>query len=112
MNDNVEKRVFVTQYSDHLNFREAEHFGTVTFLSEKEYRAEPAMASVNDRIRDEITNGLSNYIAGTDYILLTGSPVPSVIAGAVISKLPGTHNLLKWNNQRRSYDLVKIRTIK
>ena len=109
MNDGRVRKVFVTQYSDHLNFQEAENFGTVEFLSEKEYRAEPAMAQANDRIRDEIVNGLKDYVAGTDYILLTGSPIPTAIAGAVIGKLPGTHNLLKWNNHRKSYDLVKLR---
>ena len=104
-------RVFVTQYSDHLNFKKAEEYGAVTFLSEKEYRAEPAMAEANNRVRDEIMTGLTAYIAGVDYILLTGSPIPTMIAGVMMGRTIGaTHNVLKWNNQSKTYDLVKIRT--
>lgn len=109
--DRKESRVFVTQYSDHLNFRKAEQFGAVTFLSEREYRAEPAMAEANDRVRNEIMTGLDGYIAGIDYILLTGSPIPTMIAGILMGRRIGaTHNILKWNNQSKTYELVKIRT--
>ena len=105
-----ESKVFVTQYSNHLNFQKAEQYGAVTFLSEKEYRSEPAMADANDRVRDEILTGLADYIPGIDYILLTGSPIPTMIAGILIGRRMGaSHNILKWNNQSKTYELVKIR---
>jgi len=110
-NNNVAKsiKVFVTQYSDYLNFRLAEQHGEVVFLSEKEYRAEPALASANDKIRDEILNGLVDYVAGIDHILLTGSPIPTLIVGAFMNSRIGEHKVLKWNNQTKSYDIVKLR---
>lgn len=78
-------------------------------MSEDEYRAEPALASANDKIRTEIENGLVDYIVGMDYILLTGSPIPTLIVGAIIKNRIGEHKILKWNNQTKSYDLVKVR---
>jgi len=102
--------VFVTQHCGKLNYSEAQQFGNVTFLTDKEYRVEPVPAAYNDSIKKQMIDFLSaNYVQGHDFILLTGSPMPSVIVGEFIGSKPGTHKFLKWNNQRHSYDTVLIR---
>jgi len=102
-------KVFVTQYSPRLQFVEAEDFGEVQFLTDKEYRPEPVPPTVNQTTNKMIMRKLvSEYIPGEDYILLTGSSIPNVVAGMAIAKMPGPHRLLKWSNRMKKYELYII----
>lgn len=99
--------VFVPQYVRNLDFAEAESFGEVKFLTTLEYRPEPTVAKFNDQIVTDIRNGLVDYVAGTDFIMTTGSSMPNVIVGTMLR--PGEHNVLKWSNRRTTYELFKLR---
>ena len=101
-------KVYVTQFSQKLNYSSAQQFGEVVFLTDKEYRAEPTLAAHNDNIVVEMETNFDLYNAGTDYILLTGSPMASVLLGVLLQG-EGTHKLLKWNNVTKNYELVILR---
>jgi len=101
--------VFVTQYSRNLKFGEAEAYGTVVFLTDQEYKAEPSMPGSNECVTKEIVNGMVSYVAGTDYIVVTGSSMPNVVIGTVLAGKPGPHKILKWSNRDKKYELFILK---
>ena len=107
MSEVVKPLVFVSQYVRNLDFAEAEKYGEVVFLTDKEYRPEPAPGRFNDQIENEIRSKLTEYVAGTDFIMTTGSGIPNIIVGHLLRK--GEHKVLKWSNQRKQYELFKVR---
>lgn len=98
-------KVFVTQYSQHLRYADAAEFGEVVFLTQKEFRPQPAPPGINNVIIDEIFDEMESYVPGIDFILLTGSAIPNLIVGGVVGVHEGPHNLLKWSNQLKKYEL-------
>lgn len=103
----AQPKVFVSQYVRNLDFAEANQYGDVVFLSDEEYRPEPSVQRFNDSIANEIKNKMRGYIAGTDFIMTTGSSIPNVIVGSLLMK--GEHKILKWSNQRKTYEVFKVR---
>ena len=101
-------KVFVTQYTKNLNFAEASNYGEVVFLTKEEYRPEPVVGGVNERVTAQILAGMSDYIPGTDFIITTGSAIPNVVVGVILARHLGRHNILKWNNRYDRYELFKI----
>jgi activator of 2-hydroxyglutaryl-CoA dehydratase len=102
-------KVFVTQYTKNLNFAEAGKYGDVIFLTKEEYRPEPIVGGINESITHEIKKNMIEYIPGKDFIITTGSAMPNVIIGGILSKSSGDHNILKWNNRSESYELFKLK---
>jgi hypothetical protein len=102
-------KVFVTQYSKRLNFAEAEHYGEPVFLTQEEFRPNPAPPGVNDDIVSEIERKMQDYVPGYDYIVLTGSSIPNLIVGNLIAGLEAPHKLLKWSNRLHGYELFIVR---
>jgi len=100
-------KVFVSQYVRNLDFAEANNYGDVVFLSESEYRPEPCPFGVNSTTTAEIKAKFSGYVAGLDFIMTTGSSIPNVIVGSLLKA--GEHKILKWSNQRKTYELFKVR---
>jgi len=105
--ETVQPLVFVGQYVHNLDFAEAEKYGSVIFLTKEEYRPEPTPFGVNSSITAEITAKFSEYVAGYDFIMTTGSGIPNVIMGHLLRA--GEHKVLKWSNQRKTYELFKVR---
>lgn len=101
-------KVFVTQHSPHLRFAEANEYGEVVFLTDKEYMPQPAPERANHAIKAEIVNKMKEYIPGTDYIVVTGSAIPNLIVGAIIGTMNGPHRVLKWSNRMRGYELFLV----
>lgn len=100
-------RVFVTQFTKRQNFTELNEYGEVTFLTDEEYRPEPTMPSFNDGIAARIKANFNTYIPGHDFIVTTGSAIPNIIVGSLLPK--GEHNILKWNNMNRRFELFKVK---
>lgn len=108
MSEIAKPLVFVSQYVRNLDFAEASKHGEVIFLTDKEYRPEPVPnASTNDMINNQIKMRLTDYIAGTDFLMTTGSGIPNIIVGSLLRA--GEHKVLKWSNQRKTYELFKVR---
>lgn len=107
MSEIAKPLVFVSQYVHSMDFSEAQKHGEVVFLTDKEYRAEPAPDSINDPITNQIKTRFVDYIAGTDFIMTTGSGIPNIIMGNLLKS--GEHKVLKWSNQRKTYQLFKVR---
>lgn len=108
--NNANPRCFVTQYVTNLNYEEAAKWGEVIFCTAKEFRPEPAPKEINKSIQNEIVTRMKDYIPGIDFIITTGSAIPNVIVGGVISgyAINGVlvgHKILKWNNRKNSYEL-------
>ena len=102
-------KVFVTQYQPHLSFAEAEPWGDVVFLTDKEYRPEPVMPQTNERITHEVKKNFAEYLVGIDYIAVTGSSMPNLVVGILIADIHGVHNILKWSGRNRQYELFKLK---
>ena len=108
MTETVKPLVFVAQYVRNLDFAEASKHGEVVFLTDKEYRPEPVPnALINDSVNNEIRAKFSEYVAGTDFLMTTGSGIPNIIMGNLLKA--GEHKVLKWSNQRKTYELFKVR---
>jgi len=107
MNNKAQPKVFVGQYVRNLDFAEAEKFGEVVFLTSNEYRPEPVVQSFNDEVINDIKRGMTAYIAGLDFIMTTGSGIPNILMGNLLRA--GEHKVLKWSNQRKTYELFKVR---
>ena len=107
MNDNAQPKVFVGQYVRNLDFAEASKFGEVIFLTSNEYRPEPVVQSFNDEVINDIKRGMTAYIPGIDFIMTTGSGIPNILVGNLLRA--GEHKILKWSNQRKTYELFKVR---
>ncbi|MCK5609706.1 hypothetical protein KAR91_47975 [Candidatus Pacearchaeota archaeon] len=105
--EQAQPKVFVSQYVRNLDFAEAEKFGEVIFLTSLEYRPEPVPNSFNDAIINDIKRGMTAYISGLDFIMTTGSGIPNIIVGGLLRA--GEHKILKWSNQRKTYELFKVR---
>lgn len=104
-------KVLVAQYTHMLDFSEANKYGEVKFLTDREYAPEPTPPGHNDSIRDEIIRNLKDYVPGHDFIVTTGSSLPNVIVGMAIAKIPGKHKFLKWNGRDRTYGIFIVSSI-
>lgn len=106
-------KVFVTQYTRRLDFTELNKYGEVVFLTRNEYEPEPVPAEVNQVVKGDIERGMQDYIAGIDYIVTTGSALPNLIVGGIISgmtigNVKPEHRILKWSNRDHKYELYKL----
>ena len=104
----MKKRVYVTHEKRGFDYSGALEYGEVKFLTRREYLPYPSVSG-NEEIFDEVWGGLDGYRPGVDYILLSGSPALMFLVGAMACDIAGDldtrHNVLKWNGQRKAYDL-------
>lgn len=105
---NPEPKVFITQFISNLNYSGTDHYGEAIFLTKGEFRPEPSMPKYNESIANEIKNNMGAYLQGIDYIVLTGSSIPNMVVGTIISKMKGSHKLLKWSNREKRYEVFTL----
>ena len=103
-----EANVYVTKFQGDWDFSPASDYGRVVFLSEHEMKAEPTVGSYNDGVEQELKDGLRDYIAGTDYVVLTASATNNFKVANILHTKGGKHNILRWNGRARRYDLYKL----
>lgn len=101
-------KVFVTQEISKINYSSAMDYGEVVFLTSDEYKQLPTDGRINNSIKAEIRKKMSEYIAGEDFILTSGSPVSILYTGMMISGQLAAHKILKWNNQSNHYDICML----
>ncbi len=105
-------KVFVTQYSRRLDFTQLSRYGEVVFLTKKEYDPEPVPAEVNEAMKAEIAITMKDYTPGIDYIVTTGSAIPSLIVGKLLdisnNAAGSKHQILKWSNRDHKYEMYKL----
>jgi len=101
-------KVFVTKFQAEWNFGPASKYGEVVFLTDKEHRPEPVVATYNERVTKEIMRGMADYIPTEDYIVMTAAAIPNMITAMLLQEMQGPHNVLRWNNQTKTYDLYKV----
>lgn len=105
--DKNKPRVFVVQEQPKFDYSDAERFGELHFLTNKEYNGFRNSAR-NRQATDDIAAGLEDFDPDTDFLLLTGSPVAMGFAFAVALTSAalqghGRLNLLQWNNVGYNY---------
>lgn len=100
-------KVIVIQES-RFNYSSAEQFGDIIFATSLEYSHVPS-SQINGRIISDIRKAFSDYIAGEDYIIPTGSPaLCALVMASLGAKYPNAaHNVLKWDNMSHSYQLYR-----
>jgi len=90
-----------------MDYTQADQFGEVEFLSDADITPF-AMSRRNEVVLSGMRKGLSDYVPGTDFLVLTGSPLNILAAGAMISKIGSKHNVLKWDRMNNRYVPVTI----
>lgn len=99
--------VYISQENPHHDYRPAEEFGELVFLTTDEYS--PVSASHrNRRIIGDIQSLLASYVPGRDFLLPSGSPVVAGIMYMVAGQRGNDHQILHWSNQERAYRLCSI----
>ena len=101
-------KVFVVQAGRNLDYIQAEKFGEVVFVLQdtQEHNPAPYPLHGNQYITDIIKRAMQDYIQGTDFIMLTGNPLPGLIVGSYLNK--GVHKILKWKNRDKCYRLHEL----
>jgi hypothetical protein len=99
-------KVFVTQFFTRGDFRKAEAWGEVVFITDLEHRPEPTSPTTNDEVIAKIALAMSEYVPGTDFLLLAPSQVINLIVGSMLE--PGEHKVLKWDNRSMTYRLHMV----
>ena len=94
--------VFVAQENNRLNYTDAEQFGTVRFLTSREY-SPMANSLINNDILDEIRAKMASFQPDTDFLLLSGNPVMIGYVFHLAMKIKGYVKLLQWDGMSTSY---------
>ncbi len=106
-------KVFVTQYARRIDFTELNKYGEVVFLTKDEYMPEPVPAEINQAVKSEIETKMKEYLPGVDYIVTTGSALPNLIVGGILTEIAingikRQHRILKWSNRDAKYELYTL----
>jgi len=99
--------VFISQENPNHDYRPAEEFGELVFLTADEY-SPIANSQRNRRIVGDIHAVMSAYVPGYDFLLPSGSPVVSGIMYMVAGQRGHEHQILHWSNQERAYRLCSV----
>jgi len=94
-------RVLVAQEND-FDYTPAAVFGAVEFVTSGDWSVF-ANSLRNKKIASDTKQAFTNYVAGYDYIVLTGSPLNMAVVIAEMMKHGKRHRLLKWCNRTFSY---------
>ncbi len=98
---------WVTQEGNN-DYGPAEEFGEVRFITRSDLR--PMEGKQNDFVRQDIRRFLSEYVAGSDSIVMAGNPM---VGALVLLSLRGTkHQILKWDGRRAAYTPFTLEAVK
>lgn len=100
--------VYVTKFQPDWDFGPAAEYGEVVFLTQDEMKPEPTIGGYNERVEHEMAKALKHYVAGKDYIVMTASATNNFKAANILYKKGPRHNVLRWNNRKKGYELFKI----
>ncbi len=107
MNNNREPRVYVIKENSKLNYLDAERFGDIVFITNKNYS--PIKNSLcNKEIIQIIAEYMDQFDPGRDFLLLTGGPILIGYAFHLGIKKKGYISLLQWDNLCRGYIPVQF----
>lgn len=110
MNEEAVRRpkVFVSQDND-FDYRMAEEYGDLVFLSNREVLAYSGSAQ-NALTIHGIESGIeSEYIPGLDYLLPTGGPLSIAHMYRAAFNKTGDHQILKWDRRSARYDVYTMK---
>lgn len=107
--------VYVTQENSRLNYSDAERFGEIEFLTDREYNPIPG-SKRNARTMTDIYTGLSGFDPTKDHLLLSGDPIIMALAVNVVAEKSrrnagpyhGKISVLKWDGQKRRYNPIVL----
>ena len=101
--------VWVTQDRPGFNYADAERFGDIQFVTDREFTI-PMHAPGNARVRSAILEAVSKFNPDEDSLLLSGSPVVAgVIIGKIVAKYaPKFIRVVKWDNRATAYSSLDI----
>lgn len=91
--------VWVVQEGNN-DYSSAEEFGTVRFVTKGDLR-NLVGCDQNKQVENDIKIFNANYLQGTDYIVVVGNPMISVLLAMSIRS--GSHKFLKWDGRRSQY---------
>lgn len=100
----AEARVFVVEQQA-FDYSPASAYGKLEFLSSIRLAPDAPSAGndFNSKVLYQLRRELSDYVAGIDYIIPTGSPVKMLVVGAVLRDKGNTHNVLGWDARTQRY---------
>jgi hypothetical protein len=106
---NERTRVYVTYESDKMNYSPAEKYGDVHFVTGTDL-SPMKNSHRNKEIEKDFKYFCTDYMPGSDYLVLTGS---TVFVAWFMMKLyqacPNKpHKILRWDNISRSYQVYTI----
>ena len=102
-------KVYVTQEVFSADYRDAQRYGDVVFLTASEVSM-TSQSLHNVKLVEQIRRGLHKYDPGVDYIAPSGSPVITGLVFAILAEKTHRFNVLKWNGRDQCYTAVTINT--
>ncbi len=97
-------KVFVIQEDPHKNLVPAKQYGGIVVLLPFGQVSFDASSAVEIMIKK-----LEDFDFDKDFLLLVGDPVLISIASAIVSRATGgIYNVLKWDRQEATYNVVEI----
>lgn len=107
---NPQSTVYVIQEQHYLDYRDAERFGELSFVTSRNYPNQPNSIMAK-QMPDTIARSLKGFNANSDYILFSGDPAMIFAFGCCLMKLgidTEYFNVLKWDGQLAKYIDFKI----
>ena len=108
----MKPKVYITQENSRLNYADAERFGEIHFVTDREIRGK-AHARGNRAAAEDVAGVAADFDLRRDYILIAGDPivgaltVAMVVQRAIEENVP-TIQMLKWDGQTRQYYEVEL----
>lgn len=100
-------RVFVTQENQNQNYRPAEQFGEVVFLTRGELS--PIKNSLNNTaIMADLRKKLKDFRAEVDFIAPSGSPIITGLAFVILAERTDRFTALRWSNRDGAYMPIPV----
>lgn len=106
----TEPKVYVVQENPSLDYKDAERFGEVYFVTDREYSNVQGSLS-NQQLITDVSRAVDAMNPATDYLLLTGNPITIGAAFSMAwnkAKTQGNElTLLRWDGISRTYVTVQ-----
>jgi len=103
---NKQSTVWITQ-ENNKNYSQAKNYGDPTFVTSFEYSS-IANSKINSYILKDIDAMANKFNPETDYLLFTGDPVIIALCVHALLAIHGSVNVLKWQNQDKIYNSIKL----
>jgi len=104
--ENKNATVWITQ-ENNKNYSQAKNYGNPTFVTSFEYSS-IANSKINSYILKDIDAMANKFNPETDYLLFTGDPVIIALCVHALLAIHGSVNVLKWQNQDKIYNSIKL----